>query len=195
MLLLTLLACGVTVSSECVPAGSTPLTDEESSPGGFSASEVLAFTAGTHETVGTYEDGVTVGAIVEVTRAAGDATWEESDEVETRTPNGTLWGESHLSMEILCLDVLSVPTAIVVRTQDAVVDLAEAGALTATGLDDVDIDLELSADEMEGVPPVDGAEGGFVQAHFESDLGMTGGRLGWNGTDEDSSWARYILEW
>lgn len=195
MLLLLLLACGVTVSSECVPAGSTPLADDEASPAGFTAAEVLAFAVGTHETVGTYEDERTVGTLVELARGEGDATWEETEEVETRTPNGQLWGESVLSIEIRCVDVLVIPADIVVRTQDGVVDVHEAGTVAATNLDDVDFDLELPADQLDGVPPVDGAETGFVQAFFESDLGMTGGRLGWSGTDENSSWARYMLDW
>lgn len=195
MMLLLLLACGVTVSSECVPAGSTPLADDEASPAGFSAAEVLTFTVGTHETVGTYEDESTVGTLVELARGEGDATWEETEEVEIRTPNGQLWGQTFLTMEVICRDLLVIPADLVVRTQDGVVDVHEAGPLAATGLDDVDFDLDLPADQLDGVPPVDGAERGFVQASFESDLGMTGGRLGWSGTDESSSWARYLLDW
>ncbi len=200
MLLLLLLAgCGVFLSSECEVTATTTLADDEVSALGITADDVLAVGAGPRTVPGTLEDGTAVNATIEATRAEGDATYTETELVEKRRPSGTLWGTSQTTMYVECRNTLSVPITLSVSSDDGTIDYSEAGTASANDgelLDAVTLDSSVAPENASGLPTVeeDGIEEAFAQAAVVDEGTLVTGNVGWQGSTETSSWARYLLD-
>lgn len=199
LLLLLLPACGVTLSDECQTVSTTSLGDDEVSALGFSAADVLAVGAVTRTAPGTLEDGTAVTATLDAERADGEATFTETEIVTTKHPNGTLWGETQNDMQIICRNTLSVPITMTVSSDDGIIDYSEMGTVSADHLgllDAVTLDSSVAPTDASGVPTVDeeGIEEAFAQADIVDGGTLVSGSVGWQGSTDTSSWARYLLE-
>lgn len=199
MLLLLLAACGVSLSSDCEITNTTSLADDEVTALGISADDVLAVGAGTRTVPGTLEDGTPITATLDAVRAAGDATFTETELVTTKHPNGMLFGETQNSMGIICRNTLSVPITMSVSSDDGSIDYSEAGTVFANDgdlLDFVSLDSSVAPADASGMPTVDevGIEEAFAQADIVDGGTLVTGNAGWQGSTDTSSWARYMIE-
>ncbi len=199
LVLLLLPGCGVTLSKDCQTTSTTNLGDDEVSALGFSAADLLSVGAGLRTVPGTLEDGTAVTATLDGVRGDGEATFTETEIVTTRVPNGMLWGETSYDMAIICRNTLSVPITLSVSSDDGAIDYSEAGTVSANDgslLDFVSLDSSVAPADASGLPTVEerGIEEAFAQADIVDGGTLVTGSVGWQGSTETSSWARYMLQ-
>lgn len=201
--LLLLAGCGFTTGSECVEVESISLADDEDSPLGFSADDVLG-TIGAARTVvghlgGDGMEGDAVDVTIGVTRGEGAAVFTRTELATTHTPNGRLFGETEYDMLVICHDSLAVPVDLAVTTADGTIRFEEPTDAVPAGdtLDFVHVSATVPIDEAEGLPENDNpnVEEVFASAGFYEGGAVTSGQVGWSGRSDTSSFAVSAVTW
>jgi hypothetical protein len=189
-MILALLAC--TTDKYCREVDVVELGDDEATPFGFTPADVLAGVEGAHVASFIREDGSATDTTVTVTRDEGPAVFRTWELAERLKPG--LGTDYDL---VTCSDgALEIPAAVEIATADGDVSFAEVGYAGA-GDDGPDVAWAggtWPAGEVEGVPALGDTTPDEAFADFSFDGGtLAWGRLGWQGADADSSWARYLL--
>jgi hypothetical protein len=186
----------------------TELVDDEESPLGITANDLLAiatpgWTGSADDVNGDVAD-VTVG----IARASGPANYVHADEIDIVTRIRHLGGgDMYLTIGVICVDAVEVPVDLTIASEAAAIDLDmdatlssplqakyeglyQADALASAPYDEADAPLPSNVDTSWEEQTID------ARVEIQPD-GLSAGSVKWVGTNADGDAADYadLLHW
>jgi hypothetical protein len=188
----------------CTEPAFTELGDDEESPSGMTANDLLAIATPGWEGTGIDANDADVDVAWTLERGEGSAVFADIEEttivIRRRLGFG---GDFHYGLHVVCDDWLEVPARISIVSEAAGIDHEMAGALTSPrwfGSTETGVDVVAVEPYEDAGIAVSGIDESFdehtIQAWISKEVdGRSSGSLSWNGVSETRAQTIYILSW
>jgi hypothetical protein len=201
----TLPACWQEIHSPgCSEPVVTELADDEPSPLGTSANDLLAIATPGWTGRGVYASASEVDVSFAVERGEGPARFLDTEEIDIVTRVRGMGGDQYLLLAVVCTDALQVPATFSLLSEEADVALDMDATLSSPVFppipEDVDLDLfatEPYAESGVDVPDIDPSlDDQTLEARVEilAD-GTSAGAVSWLGSSDTYARSVPLLEW